>query len=120
LGTRSRPDRKHRLPLCSQLHGLDGLVLTPIGGRGRGPLRHGAHAEVVATAGEAARRRGGCCRCRCFGSDRAPGVAPQGAFRSRTVLLNVAQWFMLDAREIVDSCVQVRAALRCVTPYVLA
>jgi hypothetical protein len=36
------------------------------------------------------------------------------------VLLNVAQWFMLDAREIVDSCVQVRAALRCVTPYVLA
>jgi hypothetical protein len=32
--TRSRPDRKHRLSPCSQLHGLDGLVLTPIGGRG--------------------------------------------------------------------------------------
>jgi hypothetical protein len=30
---------------------LDGLVLTPVGGRGRGPPRHGAHAEVVATAG---------------------------------------------------------------------
>jgi hypothetical protein len=49
---RSRPDHNHHLPPCSQLHGLDGLVLTPVGGRGRGPLRHGAHAEVVATAGE--------------------------------------------------------------------
>jgi hypothetical protein len=29
---------------------LDGIVLTPVGGRGRGPPRHGAHAEVVATA----------------------------------------------------------------------
>jgi hypothetical protein len=58
-------------------------------------------------------------RCRCFGSDRAPGVTPQGAFRSRTVLLTVARWFMLGAREIVDNDVQVRAALRCVTPYVL-
>jgi hypothetical protein len=58
--------------------------------------------------------------CRCFGSDRAPGVAPQGAFWSRTVLPTVARWFVLDARETVDSCVQVRAALRCVTPYVLA
>jgi hypothetical protein len=45
---------------------------------------------------------------------------PHGAFWSRTVLLTVAQWFVLDAREAVDSCVQVRAALRCVTPYVLA
>jgi hypothetical protein len=58
--------------------------------------------------------------CRCFGSDRAPGVAPQGVFWSRTVLPTVAQWFVLDAREMVDSCVQVRAALRCITPYVLA
>jgi hypothetical protein len=57
--------------------------------------------------------------CRCFGSDRAPGVAPQGAFWSRTVLSTVARWFALDARETVDSCVQVQAALRCVTPYVL-
>jgi hypothetical protein len=58
--------------------------------------------------------------CRCFRSDRALGVAPQGALWSRTVLLTVAQWFALDAREIVDCFVQVRAALRCVTPYVLA
>jgi hypothetical protein len=57
--------------------------------------------------------------CRCFGSDRAPRVAPQGAFWCRTVLSTVARWFMLVAREIVDSCVQVQAALRCVTPYVL-
>jgi hypothetical protein len=57
--------------------------------------------------------------CRCFWSDRAPGVAPQGAFWSRTVLPTVDQWFVLDARETVDGCVQVRAALRCVTPYVL-
>jgi hypothetical protein len=34
---------------------------------------------------------------RCFGSDRAPGVAPQGAFWSRTVLPTVARWFVLDA-----------------------
>jgi hypothetical protein len=59
-------------------------------------------------------------RCRCFGSDRAPRVTPQGAFRSRTVLPTVARWFVLGAREIVDNDVQVRAALRCVTPYVLA
>jgi hypothetical protein len=57
--------------------------------------------------------------CRCFGSDRAPGVATQGAFWCRTVLSTVARWFVLVARETVDSCVQVRAALRCVTPYVL-
>jgi hypothetical protein len=31
---------------------LDGLVLTPVGGRGRGPLRHGARAEGAAVAGE--------------------------------------------------------------------
>jgi hypothetical protein len=59
-------------------------------------------------------------RCRCFGSDRAPRVTPQGAFRNRTVLPTVARWFVLGAREIVDDDVQVRAALRCVTPYVLA
>jgi hypothetical protein len=62
----------------------------------------------------------GCVVCRCFGSDRAPGVAPQGAFWSRMVLPTVARWFALDARETVDSFVQVRVALRCVTPYVLA
>jgi hypothetical protein len=37
---------------CFQLLGLDGLVVTPVGGRGRGLLRHGAHAEVVAAAGK--------------------------------------------------------------------
>jgi hypothetical protein len=57
--------------------------------------------------------------CRCFGSDHAPGVAPWGAFWSRTVLPTVARWFMLDARETVDNFVQVRAALRHVIPYVL-
>jgi hypothetical protein len=57
--------------------------------------------------------------CRRFRSDRAPGVAPQGAFWSRTVLSTVARWFVLNARETVDSCIQVRAALRCVTPYIL-
>jgi hypothetical protein len=57
--------------------------------------------------------------CRCFGSDRAPRVAPPGAFWCRTVLPTVAQWFVPDARETVDNLVQVRAALRCVTPYVL-
>jgi hypothetical protein len=32
----------------------------------------------------------------------------------------VARWFVLGARELADNDVQVRAALRCVTPYVLA
>jgi hypothetical protein len=41
-------------------------------------------------------------------------------FWSRTVLPTIARWFVPDAREIVDNLVQVRAALRCVTPYVLA
>jgi hypothetical protein len=48
--------------------------------------------------------------CRCFGSDRAPGVAPRGAFWSRKVLPTVARWFVLEARETVDNFVQVRAA----------
>jgi hypothetical protein len=55
-----------------------------------------------------------------LGSDRAPRVTPRGAFWSRTVLPTVARWFALDAREIVDNFVQVRAALRCVIPYILA
>jgi hypothetical protein len=33
--------------------------------------------------------------CRFFGSDRAPGVAPRGAFWSTTVLPTVARWFVL-------------------------
>jgi hypothetical protein len=48
--------------------------------------------------------------CRCFGSDRTPGVAPQGVFRSRTMLSTVARWFVLGARETVNNDVQVRAA----------
>jgi hypothetical protein len=36
------------------------------------------------------------------------------------MLSTVARWFVLGTREIVDNDVQVRAALRCVTPYVLA
>jgi hypothetical protein len=37
-----------------------------------------------------------------FGSDRTPGVAPQGAFRSRTMSTTVAKWFMPIARGTVD------------------
>jgi hypothetical protein len=40
--------------------------------------------------------------CRCFGSDRTPGVAPQGVFRSRTVSTTVAKWFVPIARGTVD------------------
>jgi hypothetical protein len=49
-------------------------------------------------------------RCRCFGSDCAPGVAPRGAFWSRTVLPTVARWFVLDARETMNNLIQVQAA----------
>jgi hypothetical protein len=49
-----------------------------------------------------------------------PGLPPKVLFRSRTVLSTVARWFVLGARELADNDVQVRAALRCVTPYVLA
>jgi hypothetical protein len=41
--------------------------------------------------------------CRCFGSDRTPGVAPQGVFRSRTVSPTVAKWFVPDARGTIDN-----------------
>jgi hypothetical protein len=40
--------------------------------------------------------------CRCFGSDRTPGVAPQGVFRSRTVSTTVAKRFVPIARGTVD------------------
>jgi hypothetical protein len=40
---------------------------------------------------------------RCFGSDRTPGVAPQGVFRSRTVSTTVAKWFVPDARGTMDN-----------------
>jgi hypothetical protein len=48
-----------------------------------------------------------------------PGLPLEVLFRSRTVLPSVARWFVPDARETVDNLVQVWAALRCVTPYVL-
>jgi hypothetical protein len=41
--------------------------------------------------------------CRCLGSDRTPGVATQGVFRSRTVSPTVAKWFVPDARETMDN-----------------
>jgi hypothetical protein len=41
--------------------------------------------------------------CRCFGSDRTPGVAPRGVFRSRTVSPTVTKWFVPDARGTMDS-----------------
>jgi hypothetical protein len=37
----------------------------------------------------------------------------------RTVLLTVTQWFVRSARVTINSFLQVRAALRCVTPYFL-
>jgi hypothetical protein len=40
--------------------------------------------------------------CRCFGSDRTPGVTPQGVFRCRTVSTTVAKWFVPIARGTVD------------------
>jgi hypothetical protein len=40
--------------------------------------------------------------CRCFGSDRTPGVAPRGVFRNRTVSTTVAKWFVSIARGTVD------------------
>jgi hypothetical protein len=40
--------------------------------------------------------------CRCFGSDRTPGVAPQGVSRSRTVSTTVAKWFVSITRGTVD------------------
>jgi hypothetical protein len=47
-------------------------------------------------------------RCRCFGSDCTPGVAPQGVFRSRTVSPTVAKWFVPDARGTMDSVYRFR------------
>jgi hypothetical protein len=47
--------------------------------------------------------RNHCWAFRCFGSDRTPGVAPQGVFRSRTVSTTVAKWFVPVARGTVDN-----------------
>jgi hypothetical protein len=37
----------------------------------------------------------------------------------RTMLSTVAQWFVLDAREMTDNFLQVRAAWRGIIPYFL-
>jgi hypothetical protein len=47
-----------------------------------------------------------------------PGL-PLEVLLGRTMLLTVTQWFVQDSRETVDNFLQVRAALRCVTPYFL-
>jgi hypothetical protein len=47
-----------------------------------------------------------------------PGL-PLVVLLGRTVLLTVTQWFVQDARETLDIFLQVRAALRYVTPYFL-
>ena len=47
-----------------------------------------------------------------------PGL-PLEVLLGRTVLLIVAQWFVRDAREMIDNFLQVRAALRGVIPYFL-
>jgi hypothetical protein len=56
--------------------------------------------------------------CRCLEPNPHPGL-PLEVLLGRTVLLTVTQWFVQDAREAVDDFLQVRAALRCVTPYFL-
>jgi hypothetical protein len=54
-----------------------------------------------------------------LGSTAHPRLPLKVFFRCRTVSPTVARWFVLDARGTVDNGVQVRAALRCVTPYAL-
>jgi hypothetical protein len=48
-----------------------------------------------------------------------PGL-PLAVLLGRTLLLTVTQWFVRDAQGMTDGFLQVRAALRCVTPYFLA
>jgi hypothetical protein len=45
-------DRQCHLPPDPRLFGFNGLAVTPVGGRGRGPIRSSAHLEVIAAAGE--------------------------------------------------------------------
>jgi hypothetical protein len=54
-----------------------------------------------------------------LGPTAHPGLPLKVLFRCRTVSPTVARWFVLGAQGAVDNGVQVRAALRCVTPYVL-
>jgi hypothetical protein len=62
-----------------------------------------AAAAGIRISGGRGRRCRGQGRCRCFGSDHTPGVAPRGVFRSRTVSLTVAKWFVPDARGAMDN-----------------
>jgi hypothetical protein len=43
-------DRQCHLPPDLRLFGFNGLVVAPIGTRGRGPFRSGVHAEMIAAA----------------------------------------------------------------------
>jgi hypothetical protein len=60
-----------------------------------------------------------CASCRCLESDRTPRDT-LAVLLGRTVLLTVARWFVLGARERErDAFLQIRAALRGVIPYFL-
>jgi hypothetical protein len=43
-------DHQCHLPPSLQLFGFNGIVVAPVGGRGRGPLRNGARIEAAITA----------------------------------------------------------------------
>jgi hypothetical protein len=45
-------DRQCHLPPDLRPFGFSGLAVTPVGGRGRGPIRSSAHPEVIAAADE--------------------------------------------------------------------
>jgi hypothetical protein len=51
-GCRRWCDYQFHLPSSLQLFGFNGLVVAPVGRRGRGPFCSGVHAEVIAAAGE--------------------------------------------------------------------
>jgi hypothetical protein len=51
-GCRRWCDRQCHLPPSIQLFGFNGLVVAPRRKTGRGPFRSGAHAEMIAAAGE--------------------------------------------------------------------
>jgi hypothetical protein len=50
-------DRQCHLPPNPRLFGFNGLVVAPVGRRGRGPFCSGVRVEVVATAGESSVQR---------------------------------------------------------------
>jgi hypothetical protein len=73
---RCQPARKCHQPPGFLSLGLDGLVLTPVGGQERGPLRHGERVEVVAAAGEPL------ASCWCRGGRRCWQIARENSTRS--------------------------------------